>query len=241
MHASNFWTFIRYFLPFIIYSPPTQRRVYAEKEKNRAREKTLWKSEFMKGKTQAVLDAARRALHLVNHDSRVGLGAAASIKRFGLERLVNIKSICFHTTLKTLATSCVTMRINTSFANKDEMQSIPNYGCLNRELVPKLANHIAHFMFHDKKNQGKRTESLYKQNYEPLKEKKSIIFQQKSFGGSAMALLIKRSFICRLTTKHYKWQWSKTEFVTTVLFSPVIFIAWLLYLETCNSVLHKLL
>ncbi|XP_028408464.1 uncharacterized protein LOC114531030 isoform X2 [Dendronephthya gigantea] len=127
------------------------RRVYAEKEKKRAREKILWKSEFMKGKTQAVLDAARRALHLVNHDSRVGLGAAASIKRFGLERLVNIRSICFHTTLKTLATSCVTMRINTSFANKDEMQSIPYYGCLNRELVPKLANHIAHFMFHDKK------------------------------------------------------------------------------------------
>ena len=112
----------------------------------------------MKGKTQAVLDAARRALHLVNHDSRVGLGAAESIKRFGLERLVNIKSVCFHTTLKTLATSCVTMRINITFANEDEMQSLPYYGCLNKELVSKMANHIAHFMFRDRQNDKGKTQ-----------------------------------------------------------------------------------
>ncbi len=136
-------------LTFLLLSQ-LQRRVYADKEKKRAREKILWKSEFMKGKTQAVLDAAKRALHLVNHDSRVGLGAAESIKRFGLERLVNIKSVCFHTTLKNLATSCVTMSINATFANEEETQSVPYYGCLNKELVPKMANHIAHFMFRDK-------------------------------------------------------------------------------------------
>jgi hypothetical protein len=133
-----------------------QRRVYEDKEKKRAKEKQLWKSEFMKGKTQAVLDAARRALHLVNHDSRVGIGASESIKRFGLERLVNIESVCFHTTLKTLATSCVTMRINATFASEDETQSLPYYGCLNKELVSKMANHIARYMFRDKlKDKGR--------------------------------------------------------------------------------------
>lgn len=110
----------------------------------------------MKGKTQAVLDAARRAVDLVNHDSRRGLDTAKTIKRFGLERMVNVRSVCFHTTLKKLATSCVTMTINASFANVEEMQSLPYYGCLNRDLVPKIANHIANFMFRDKKrDQGK--------------------------------------------------------------------------------------
>lgn len=135
----------------------SQKLVYADREKKRAREKIVWETEFLKGKTQAVLDAARRALHLVNHDTRVGLGAAESIKRFGLERLVNIKAVCFHTTLKTLATSCLTMRINATFASKDDTQSLPYYGCLNRELVPKMANHIAHFMFHkSRKHKGKQ-------------------------------------------------------------------------------------
>ena len=132
--------------------------MYDDKERKRAREKIVWKTEYMKGKTQAVLDAARRALLLVNHDTRVGLGAAESIKRFGLERLVNIKAVCFHTTLKTLATSCLTMRINATFASKDETQSLPYYGCLNRDLVPKMANHIAHFMFHkSSKHKGNKS------------------------------------------------------------------------------------
>ena len=126
-----------------------QKRVYKDKDNKGKSDETVWKSEYLKGKTQAVLDAARRALDLVNHDSQIGLGAAASIKRFGLQRLVNIQSVCFQTSLKTLATSCVRMKINATFGDEPNTRSIPYYGCLNKELVPKMANYITSFMFFD--------------------------------------------------------------------------------------------
>ena len=138
-----------------------QRRVYKDKEKKEANDRTLWQSEYLKGKTQAVLDAARRALNLVNHGSQVGLEAAASIKRFGLQRLVNIQSVCFQTPLKTLATSCLSMRINAKFADQPGLSSIPFYGCLNKEIVPKMATHLTKYVLADMastKQQGSRSD-----------------------------------------------------------------------------------
>ena len=110
---------------------------------------SVFDSEFSKGKTKAVLDAARKALSLIDRDSTIGIEASDSIKHYGLENVLKIQSICFQAPVDTLATSCINMTVNASVMGSDEIKSLPFHACLNKELVPRMARFLANYLFPD--------------------------------------------------------------------------------------------
>ena len=110
---------------------------------------SVFDSEFSKGKTKAVLDAAGKALSLIDRDSTIGIEASKSIKHFGLENVLKIHSICFQAPVNSLATSCINISINASLMGSNETKLLPFKGCLNNELVPRMARFLANYLFPD--------------------------------------------------------------------------------------------
>ena len=109
----------------------------------------MFDSEFSKGKTKAVLDAAGKALSLIDRDSTIGIEASKSIKHYGLENVLKIHSICFQAPVDSLATSCINMSVNASVMGSDEVKTLPFHACLNKELVPRMARFLANYLFPD--------------------------------------------------------------------------------------------
>lgn len=110
---------------------------------------SVFDSEFSKGKTKAVLDAAGKALSLIDRDSTIGIEASKSIKHVGLENVLKIQSICFQAPVDSLATSCINMSVNASVMGSDEVKTLPFHACLNKELVPRMGRFLANFLFPD--------------------------------------------------------------------------------------------
>ena len=108
---------------------------------------SVFDSEFSKGKTKAVLDAAGKALSLIDRDSTIGIEASKSIKHFGLENVLKIQSICFQAPVDSLATSCINMSVNASVMGSDDVKTLPFHACLNKELVPRIARFLANYLF----------------------------------------------------------------------------------------------
>ena len=127
----------------------------------------LYDAEFSKGKSKAVLDAAGKALSLIDRDSTIGIEASKAIKRVGLENLIKLQSICFDVPVESLATSCIDMHINVSIMNKSEFTSLPFHGCLNEELVPRIARFLANDVFPDVGG-GKTRRSLLSEEWGPV-------------------------------------------------------------------------
>ena len=110
---------------------------------------SVFDSEFSKGKTKAVLDAAGKALSLIDRDSTIGIEASKSIKHVGLENVLKIQSICFQAPVDSLASSCINMSVNASIMGSDEIKTLPFHACLNKELVPRMARFLANYLFPD--------------------------------------------------------------------------------------------
>lgn len=110
---------------------------------------SVFDAEFSKGKTKAVLDAAGKALSLIDRDSTIGIEASKSIKHVGLENVLKIQSICFQAPVDSLATSCINMSVNASVMGSDEVKTLPFHACLNKELVPRMARFLANYLFPD--------------------------------------------------------------------------------------------
>ena len=109
----------------------------------------VFDSEFSKGKTKAVLDAAGKALSLIDRDSTIGIEASKSIKHIGLENVLKIQSICFQAPVDSLATSCINMTVNASVMGSNDVKMLPFHACLNKELVPRMARFLANYLFPD--------------------------------------------------------------------------------------------
>ena len=110
---------------------------------------SVFDSEFSKGKTKAVLDAAGKALSLIDRDSTIGIEASKSIKHVGLENVLRIQSICFQAPVDSLASSCINMSVNASIMGSDEIKTLTFHACLNKELVPRMARFLANYLFPD--------------------------------------------------------------------------------------------
>ena len=110
---------------------------------------SVFDSEFSKGKTKAVLDAAGKALSLIDRDSTIGIEASKSIKHYGLKNVLKIQSVCFQAPVDTLATSCINMTVNASVLGSDDIKTLPFHACLNKELVPRMARFLANYLFPD--------------------------------------------------------------------------------------------
>ncbi|EDO40832.1 predicted protein [Nematostella vectensis] len=107
----------------------------------------VFDAEFSKGKTKAVLDAAGKALSLIDRDASTGISASRAIKRHGINGLLNLTSICFTTPVERLATSCIPMNISASLLGSNDVKSLPFSACLNKQLVPNIARFLANTMF----------------------------------------------------------------------------------------------
>lgn len=105
----------------------------------------VFDSEFSKGKTKAVLDAAAKALSLIDRDSTLGIQAARAIRRFGIDNVVNISSVCFATPVQNLSTGCIEVKIKATLLG--QKRSLDFNACLNQELIPKMAHFVADAMF----------------------------------------------------------------------------------------------
>ena len=138
---------------------PQQDIFQLQKERMNLATQRLYDAEFSKGRTKAVLDAAGKALSLIDRDSTIGIEASRAVKRFGVKNLLRINSICFQVPVESLASSCVDMNINATILNKTENVSLPFHGCLNKQLVPRLARYLANNVFPDVSG-GKAKRSL---------------------------------------------------------------------------------
>jgi len=129
----------------------------------------VFDSEFSKGKTKAVLDAAGKALSLIDRDSTIGIEASKSIKHVGLENVLKIQSICFQAPVDSLASSCINMSVNASIMGSDEIKTLPFHACLNKELVPRMARFLANYLFPDI-GSNKQKRSLVSEEKDPIPE-----------------------------------------------------------------------
>ena len=130
---------------------------------------SVFDSEFSKGKTKAVLDAAGKALSLIDRDSTIGIEASKSIKHVGLENVLKIQSICFQAPVDSLASSCINMSVNASIMGSDEIKTLPFHACLNKELVPRMARFLANYLFPDI-GSNKQKRSLVSEEKDPIPE-----------------------------------------------------------------------
>lgn len=126
--------------------------------------KKLFDAEFSKGKTKAVLDAAGKALSLIDHDSSTGISASKAIKQYGLDKLVNVTSLCFNAPLESLAKSCVNVRVNFTTSSSTGVKSYPFDACLNKDVVPSLAEFVANTLFPDVTSERHRRSLLSEEN-----------------------------------------------------------------------------
>lgn len=111
--------------------------------------KKLFDAEFSKGKTKAVLDAAAKALSLIDHDSSTGIRASKALKQYGIDKLVNVTSLCFNSPLETLTDSCVNVKVNFSTSVGTGMNSYDFNTCLNKDVVSNLGQFVANSLFPD--------------------------------------------------------------------------------------------
>ena len=150
---------------------------------------SVFDAEFSKGKTKAVLDAAGKALSLIDRDSTIGIEASKSIKHVGLENVLKIQSICFQAPVDSLATSCINMSVNASVMGSDEVKTLPFHACLNKELVPRMARFLANYLFPDI-GSAKQKRSL-------INEEKNSLPDVVGEGGRLTAFLRRRGLLRR--------------------------------------------
>jgi hypothetical protein len=170
--------------------------------------KNLFDAEFSKGQTKAVLDAAGKALVLIDRDSLTGIEASKAIKRYGLQNLVNIRSICFKVPLESLASSCINMHVNMTTAGSNEEKSYPLKTCLNKDLVPNIARFVANTMFPDVTGARQRR-SLLSEEREPGADFEA---QDAEFEVSANLRLC-----CRFPREQSKQYWDVSSSVNVAL------------------------
>lgn len=150
---------------------------------------SVFDSEFSKGKTKAVLDAAGKALSLIDRDSTIGIEASKSIKHVGLENVLKIQSICFQAPVDSLATSCINMSVNASVMGSDDVKTLPFHACLNKELVPRMARFLANYLFPDI--------GTTKQRRSLVSEEKNYIPEEDTTDGTLTAFLRGRGLLRR--------------------------------------------